>query len=292
MEKEICEYDFKNPPRLTKDNILFIKMLNEDFSKRLSLWFSNRLQEEIIIKEKDSQQIHYTDFITKHSYPTILCILSQSPLSSFSIIWIKPSLVFYLIDRSLGGKGGEVIINREITSVEKEVLKRFVMEFTKILSDVWLSVLKIDFKLEDIITNPSNFKGIEDNELVIMTNFKIKIKEREEDFSLCLPFISVEPYLDKLTTKPKEEKKISEASSKAIESIFLPIVALLGKTTLTIDDILKLSSGDVLKLSTKVSDGIILSAGEKPRFAGNPGISGGNIAVQIKRVIMEEQGSI
>lgn len=291
MEKDIYDYDFKNPPRLNKDNILFIKMLNEDFSKRLSNWFSNRLQEEVVIKEKDSQQIHYTSFVAKYSYPTILCILSQNPLSSFSILWIKPNLAFYLIDRSLGGKGGEVIINREITSVEKEVLKRFFMEFIRILSDVWLSVLKIDFKLEDIITNPSNFKGIGDNELVIMTNFKIKVKEREEDFSFCLPFISIEPYLDKLTTKPKEEKKTSETPFLAIESVSIPIIASLGKTTLTIDDILKLSSGDVLKLSTKVSDGIILSAGEKPRFIGNPGISGGNIAVQIKRVVMEEKGS-
>lgn len=286
MEKEIYDYDFKNPPKLTQDNILAIKILYEDFSKRLSTWFSNRFQEEIIVKWGNTQQMHYTDFIAKYPYPTILCILSQNPLSSFSIVWIKPSFAFYLVDKSLGGKGEEVAINREITLVEKEVLKMFLKEFTRMLSEVWISVCKIDFTLQDIITNPATFKAISENELVILTNFKIMIKEREEGFSFCLPFISIEPYLERLTTKPqKKEETQSEVPLKMLEAISIPIVAILGKTRLTIDDILRLSCGDVLKLSTKVSDGIVLMAGEKPRFIGNPGISGGNIALCIKEVL-------
>lgn len=288
MGKKITDYDFRNPERLTKDNILALNTLHEDFKKRLLAWFSNRLQEEVLIEGEDSQQIHYANFIAKYPYPTILCVLSQNPLSSFSIVWIKSSLAFYLVDKFLGGKGEEITINREITSVEKEVLKKFLSEFIKILSDVWLSVCEIDFKLENILTNPSSFKAIPENEVVIMTNFKIKIKEREEGFSFCLPFISIEPYLDRLTTKPREGKKEKSAPLKMVESISLPIIALLGKTTLTIDDVLKLSCGDVLKLSTRVSDGIILSTQDTPRFVGNPGISGGNISVQIKKVLKEE----
>ncbi|MEW6679454.1 MAG: FliM/FliN family flagellar motor switch protein [bacterium] len=289
MEKEIYDYDFRNPPRLTKDNIISLKTIYEGFSKKTGAWLSNRLGEEATIETGDSLQTDYSSFISKYPYPTILGLISQAPLTSLSIIWLKPSLAFYLIDKFLGGKGGSIEIDREITSVEREVLKKVLDELISFLKQVWASVCEIDFKLEDIATNPLSLKAISPNEIVLKTDFKIKIKEREENFSLCLPFISIEPYLDRLTTKPKEEKKTKEMTSTTIGLISLPVVALLGKTKLTIGEVLNLSCGDVLKLPARVSDGVVLWAGGKERFIATPGISGGNMAVQIKKVLKEEK---
>ncbi|MEW6102571.1 MAG: FliM/FliN family flagellar motor switch protein [bacterium] len=288
MEKEIYDYDFRNPQRLTKDNIISLKTIYSEFSKKIGAWLSNRLQEEITIETEDSLQTDYSKFISKYPYPTILGLISQNPLTLNSIIGIKPSFAFYLIEKFLGGKGEGVEINREITSVEKEVLKKVLDEFINVLKQAWIGVCEIDFKLEDIATNPLSLKAISLNEIVIKTGFKIRIKEREENFSLCLPFISIEPYLDRLTTKPKKEKKEAETASATIEFIPIPVVALLGKTKLTMADVLNLSCGDVLKLPARVSDGVVLCAGGKERFIATPGVSGGNMAVQIRKVMKEE----
>jgi len=288
MDKEIFDYDFKNPQRLTKDNILAIKIIYEGFSKKIGAWLSNRLGEEVVIEEKDPLQTNFSSFISKYPYPTILGVISQNPLPSFSIIFLKPSLGFYLIDKFLGGVGEEIKINREITSVERKILEKILDEFIKLLREAWLGVLPIDFKLGDIITNPISLKAISPNETVIKTDFKIKIGEREEDFSFCLPFISIEPYLDRFTAKTGEEKRENVDALKTIGCISLPIVAILGRTKLTMGDVLRLSCGDVLRLSTKVSDGVVLTAEGKARFIGAPGISGGNIAVQIQKVLKEE----
>ncbi len=288
MEKEIRDYDFKNPERLTKDNIFALKLIYKEFGKRIGIWLSNRLREEVVIEGEDLLQTDYSSFISKYPYPTILGLISQSPLVSFSIIWIKSSLAFYLIEKFLGGKGEDIAIDREITNVEKGVLKKLLEELINILKDVWLGVCEIDFKLEDITTNPISLKVISQAEIVMKTSFKIKIKEREGEFSFCLPFISIEPYLNKLTTKPKDEKKVTSTGSKAIGSIFIPVVVELGRTKVTMADVLKLSCGDVLRLSNRVSDGVILSTGGKPKFIGNPGIASGNIAIQIQKVLKEE----
>ncbi|HAW50496.1 TPA: hypothetical protein DCX16_06075 [bacterium] len=289
MEKEIRDYDFRNPQRLTKENIFALRMIYDNFAKEISSWLSNRLREEILVEQDDPIQTNYLDFISKYQYPTILVVINQPPLEGQSIFWIKPSLAFYIIDKFLGGTGEDIEIKREITIAEKELLKKMMEGFFEGLKNAWVDVEKVDFSLSDIVTNPLSIKVLSDNDIVVKIKLMTKISEREEEICFCIPFISLESILNKLTTKPKEEEKPTSGIGNAVESISLPIVVELGKARITMGDVLKLSCGDVLRLSRKVSDGVVLNSGGKPRFIGNPGIYGGNIAVKITKVLKGDE---
>jgi len=287
-EKEIRDYDFRNPERLTRDNVLALKMVYEKFGQGISGYLSGQLRIEVKTEVEEPIQVLYSDFIAENPFPTILAIINHPPLPAASLIWFQPALIFYLLERFFGGKGEEVGINRQITDIEQQVVSGIAKEFLKHLKRAWEALSEIDFSLNQIMINPLSTQIVAPEELMIKTEIKIIMGDKEGKLACYLPFISIDPILAKLTTKPQtqgKEKEEAKGMERGINLIPLSVSAELGRVKVTMKEILNLAEGDVLRLSGKVSEGVVMNVANKPKFIGIPGISGGNIALQIKKVL-------
>ena len=287
-EKEIRDYDFRNPERLTRDNVLALKMVYEKFGQGISGYLSGQLRIELKAEIEEPTQVLYSNFIAENPFPTILAIINHPPLPAASLIWFQPALIFYLLERFFGGKGEEAGINRPITDIEQQVVSGIAKEFLKHLKRAWEGLSEIDFSLKQVMINPLSTQIVAPEELVIKTEMKIIMGDKEGKLACYLPFISIEPLLTKLTTKPQTQEKDKEEAKgmeKGINLIPLSVAAELGRVKVTMQEILNLTEGDVLRLSGKVSEGVVINVANKPKFIGIPGISGGNIALQIKKVL-------
>lgn len=219
-------------------------------------------------------------------------IIDHPPLKAQSLIWLQPALVFFLLDRLFGGKGEEIEVKREITEIEQQVVMNLTIEFLKYLRESWQDIEEIEFTPKEVVQNPLSAQIVAEEEVVIKTDLSVRVGEKEGELSYCMPFISIEPLLPKLTTKPKLIKEEGESVSsmrKGVDLIPVQIVAELGRTRVSMGDIMRLSPGDVLRLSTKVRDGVILNVAGKSKFSATPGTVSGNIAVQITKVLKEEK---
>ena len=287
-EKEIRDYDFRNPERLTRDNVLALKMIYEKFGQGISGYLSGQLRIEVKTEIGESTQVLYSDFTAENPFPTILAIVNHPPLPAASLIWFQPALVFYLLERFFGGKGEEVGINRAITDIEQQVVSGIAKEFLKHLKIAWAGLSEIDFSLKQVAINPLSAQIVAEEELVIKTEMKIIMGDKEGKLACYLPFISIEPLLTKLTTKPQtqeKEKGETKVMEKGINLVPLSVSAELGRVRVTMQDLLNLTQNDVLRLSAKVADGVVINVANKPKFIAVPGISGGNMALQIKKVL-------
>jgi flagellar motor switch protein FliM len=290
-EKEIRDYDFRNPERLTRDNVLALKMVYEKFGQGVASYLSVQLRIEVRAEVEEPRQVLYSNFIAENPFPTILALVSHPPLPASSLIWFQPALIFYLLERFFGGKGDEAGINRPITDIEQQVVSGIAKEFLKHLKRAWEGVSEIDFSLKQVMINPLSNQIVAPEELVIETKMKIIMGDKEGRLACYLPFISIEPLLAKLTTKPQtqeKEKEETKGMEKGINLVPLSVAAELGRVNVSMQDILNLTEGDVLRLSGKVADGAVINVANKPKFIGVPGISGGNIAIQIKSVIGDQ----
>ncbi|MBU1261578.1 flagellar motor switch protein FliM [bacterium] len=287
-EKEIRDYDFRNPERLTRDNLLSLKMIYERFGQGIAGYLSGQLRIETKVEIEEPRQVLYSDFIAENPFPTILALVNHPPLPAASLIWFQPALVFYLLERFFGGKGEEAGINRAITDIEQQVVSGIAREFLKHLKRAWERLSEIDFSLKGVVINPLSAQIVAAEELVIKTEMKIIMGDKEGKLACYLPFTSIEPLLTKLTTKPQtqeKEKGESKGMERGMNLVPLSVTAELGRVRVTMKDILNFAQGDVLRLSGKVADGVVINVANKPKFIGIPGISGGNIALQIKKVL-------
>ena len=77
--------------------------------------------------------------------------------------------------------------------------------------------------------------------------------------NVCLPFITLEPVMDKLNTKfwysnikKTDEEEYTEAIESLISRTSVPVKAYLGRSTVSIKDFSSLQMGDIIRLDSKV----------------------------------------
>ena len=69
----------------------------------------------------------------------------------------------------------------------------------------------------------------------------------------------------------------------------MPIKAVLGNSSISVNDFLGLQVGDIIRLDTKVDQELSVFVGRIKKFTALPGETGDDYAVRITSVIREEQ---
>jgi flagellar motor switch protein FliM len=116
--------------------------------------------------------------------------------------------------------------------------------------------------------------------------------------NLCFPTFALEEVLTKLTRQqvtagpvkmtPDKIRENIETIKKHMSKTYLPITAELGRTAITVRELLELREGDIIRLKNKITDEVIISIGGKKKFAGRPGMVDGKKAVKILRPLRDE----
>ena len=114
--------------------------------------------------------------------------------------------------------------------------------------------------------------------------------------NICLPYITLEPVMDKLNTKfwySNMQERAGMEYADAIESLIskaiVPVKAILGKSIISVNDFSGLQPGDIIRLDTKVNQELDVYVGDIKKFTALPGSTGEDYAVRITSVIREEQ---
>jgi flagellar motor switch protein FliM len=68
----------------------------------------------------------------------------------------------------------------------------------------------------------------------------------------------------------------------------VPVRAVLGKTSISVNDFIELQPGDVLPLDTGVNDDMEILVGNLLKFYATPGVKKNKVAVKISKVLKRE----
>lgn len=113
--------------------------------------------------------------------------------------------------------------------------------------------------------------------------------------NMCIPYLSIEKVLDKLVVQywfqNDDEALIAESRVKmeeGIQKVDIEVFAELGNTNIIVDDFLKLTKGDIIKLDNKSSSPIKVYVGDEECYYAKPGVTGKNMGVAILDIIDKE----
>lgn len=297
VQKKIRVYDFKRPNKFSKDQIHSLQNIHENYCRALTTYLSGHLHSVIETKVLSIEQITYDEFIRSLPNPTILGIFSLNPLEGTLLMEMSPGLAFAIIDLLLGGEGNTAEKNRDLTEIESSIIEHRLSQMIEMLEESWDEVAELKPQFMTLETNPSFTQIVAPNEMVVLITIEVKVGEALGMVNFCLPYLVVEPILDKLSTfflfstqaKVRSPEQV-QAIRKKIEWAKIDMTALLGHTEILVRDLIELAPGDVIPLQQGVESPLSIYVGSYRKFRGAPGLNGEHLAVQLTEILEEEGG--
>jgi flagellar motor switch protein FliM len=291
-KQKVKPYDFRRPQKFSKDHIRTLELIHDNYARIISNYLTAQVRSNVKVRIESVQQITYEEFIHSVSNPTILTIFKMPPLSGSILFETNPQFVFEIVDVLLGGNGMGKYKLREFTDIDKNIIKHVNNGLISNLKLAWEDVLEVQPEIEGLETNPALNQTLAPNEPVALITFSVDMGSSNTFINICIPYLSIEKVLDKLVVQywfqENNENLLKESKEKLRERLNLVDVnlsAVLGDTSITVDEFLKLSVGDVIPLNVKSSEPVELEIENEPYFYAKPGVIGKNMGVQILDII-------
>lgn len=294
-EKQVKNYDFARPSKFSKEHLRTLEMIFENYGRLISTNLPVYLRKSVQVEVMNSEAVIYSEFSNALSNPVLLGVVDMQPLSGNIIIEMASNLGYTMVDRMLGGVGQPLEKNRDFSEIELLIIERIMTVCVELLSDPWQNVVEIHPRLERIETNSQFAQIISPSEMIALVSINIRIGDIEGLMNIGLPFMTLEPVMDKLNTKfwyssikKGDEVEYTEMIQDMISKAPVPIKAYLDKSTVSVQDFTNLQIGDIIRLDSKVDKELDVYVGNIRKFTALPGASGKQYAVRVTSVIGEE----
>jgi flagellar motor switch protein FliM len=287
--RRVVPYNFRRPDRLSKEQVRALYLLHDLFSHSLSssLPIFLRTISEVTLISVEQQA--YVEYLYGLPDPTAIFTLSMHPLQGVSVLELNPSLAFPVIDRLLGGKGETIASTRAVTEIEQKILEGFLKIVIDDLREAWKPVVDLDMLIVGRETRPQLLQIVAPNEVVLSIVFHVQVGEARGMMSLCVPALILEPIIQKFNQSFYSRNRDAPVEQTAallnvLSSVTFPVAAELHGTSATMEDLLCLAPGDVLRLDHRVDQPIEISVGGLVKFMGELTAMEGRSSVHITGV--------
>ena len=295
-EKHVKNYDFARPAKFSKEHLRTLEIVFENYGRLLTTNLPVYLRKAVQVEVMSSEAVTYQEFTNALSNPVLLSIVSVAPLPGTIIIEMAENIGYAIVDRMLGGVGNPLDKTREFSEIELLILERILYTCVNLLREPWSNVCEIHPKLDRMDTNSQYAQIVSPTEMIALVTLNIKIGGVEGLMNICLPYLTLESVMDRLNAKfwysnlqEKDETVYADTIESLISRVQIPIKAVLGNSSISVDDFINLQVGDIIRLDREVDSDLNVYVGNIKKFTALPGATGNNYAVRITSVIREEE---
>ncbi len=294
-ELHLVAYDFRRPERVSKEQLKGLQSLFEAFAREVSILFPPFLRTVVRVDLTSIDQLTYDEFILSVARPTSLAIVNMSPLEGTAVIEMSPSMVFPIVDRVLGGRGSTLPEPRELTEIEDRIIQRIVMMMLDSLKRSWEQLIEFSLSVLQQENDPLIVQIVAGSEMVVLVGYEIHIGESVGTMNFCIPLMVLNPILDQISQQAHFSRKMSPDVARQTRNIIERIVrrstvqldAVLGETSLTLQQVAHLQAGDIIQLNSSPYEPITVEVGGVRRFKAIRGRRGEQSAVQLIAITRE-----
>jgi len=292
-DRKIKEYDFKNPKKITKEQLKMINSIYEHFSRYLSSYFSGILREycEINVVSMDEQP--YFEYNNSLPDAVLIGALEVKPIEGLVLVDFSNSISFSLIERLLGGNGEGKVPERDFTEIETTLMTKIFRQIAVYMQEAWSGVMGVEASLKQIETNARLVQSVPMEEVVVLIITEVTIGSVSGTINFCIPCINLESILEQLSQNKKNGKRAADSKEDTNKETMLsnvkrtPLVgdAVFGGTMLTLKDVMNLQVGDVIKIDQDVRSEVRIDIGGRTWFYGIPGLHRNKKVIKVSRVL-------
>ena len=289
-EGGVRSYNLGTQERIVRGRMPTLELINERFARYLRIGLFNYMHRTTEISVGPIRVQKYSEFIRNLVVPTNLNLVAAKPLRGTSLFVLDPNLVFLVVDNMFGGDGRfhTRVEGRDFTPTEQRIIRGLLNVVFSEYSRSWKPVYDLSFEYIRSEMN-SQFANIATpSEIVISTTFSLEFGGTAADMHICFPYSMVEPIRDLLYSSMQSDQLSTDQRwivmlRRQLKDAEVEIAAHIATTTVSLGQILKMKTGDIIPLS--IPDKIIAKVDDIPLMECAYGQQGGQYALKIERFI-------
>jgi len=284
----IKPYDFKNPDQLSKSARRTLERIHYTFAKYLSQFLNDHLRMNVQVNYISNAHMSDTEYLESLPNPSCLYTFPVEKYEKNILFEIQPQLIYFLVDRVLGGPGKLLEINRELTAIEQRIMERLLKKLITQFQSAWSVVEDISMDVGNYYSNPNFVQLADSGESVVSISLEVNFAQNVALFNVAYPYYLIDRLLEKVENEQVEISQVNSIDERRIlkrnlEKTHVPISVNLGETRLSFQELMNLREGDVLFLDQKTTDLLPLYVGTKAKFLGKAGIMKKRLAFKVMK---------
>jgi flagellar motor switch protein FliM len=285
-------YDFTNQERIIRGRMPGLEIANDSFARLFRGSMSSLVMKFIDISIQGVEIIKFSDFIKTIPVPSSINLFKMDPLKGLSLLVLEAPLVFAFIEFFFGGATAKHIKSegRAFTAIEQRVIQKIVKLALKDMGTAWHGIAQINPEYVNSEINPQFVTIVTPAEIVISVEVLIEIEDFSGKMFFCFPYSMLEPLKEKLYSgihgnKFEMDRRWAEVMEENLMKMYVNVTAEVGSMVINFKDVMNFEAGTVLNLGKSITNELVVRVENSAKFKGTPGISRGNQAIKLTRII-------
>ncbi|MFW6162400.1 MAG: flagellar motor switch protein FliM [Planctomycetota bacterium] len=284
--RTVQAFDFRQPARLSPQQSRTLQQRHDVAASALATVLTDAVGAPVEVSLVAVEAVTFGAFNGALSAPACIQTFRADPGGHRGLLCLDAPLAFAVIERLLGGKGQALEQPRPLTAIEQAVVAGPLDRLLGRLAEVWRGVAPVALTPEALALSPKAAHILDGRDIVLQVLFAVGGDVCVGDMSLCVPL----PFVHQML--PQDEPGLPEgeraARCEAVEALRRALAAApvrvgveLGRTAITVLELLRLRPGHVVTLDRQVGDPLDVTVERAPYLAGRPGLVGHKLGVQI-----------
>jgi flagellar motor switch protein FliM len=286
-------YNVASNERIVRGRMPTMEVINERFARLLRVSMFNLVRKSADVSVGQVRVIKFVDFIRNLVLPTNMNLIQAKPLRGNALFIFDPNLVFMVVDSMFGGDGRfhSRVEGREFTHTENRIIQNILGAVFEAYTKAWEPVYPLEFEFVRSEMNPQFANIATPNELVVVSTFEIDFNEVGGAVNICLPYSMIQPIRELLFSAMQGDhlsgdQNWNEQMAKQIKSADIELVAVLGETKMSVEELMKVRVGDILPLT--IAENIQAFVNNVPVMECKYGIFDNHYSIKVENILSNE----
>ena len=293
------KYDFASPRKFTRERIKMLGGIFENYARVINSRLNAILRTTCEITVESIEEQRYYEFSNALGEGDVLGLIDVEidgkEEDNPTLFYISTQTALCMMDRMMGGEsnGVEVKSDYKYTDLELRLYEELATDLVDVLGTSWNNYLPMEFFFRKVDENPTLNQLLGLDEIVVIVDMKVQLAGVTGRMSICLSGEMLTNVFEEINREnPTRKASLEDRSADILERLRdsnLEVVAALGKTQMSLNDLYHLNVGDVVDLGCAKDSTIYLEIGGYNWFKGRMGTHDKNIAVMIDEVCDETE---
>ena len=287
-------YDFKRPNTISREKKRMLEKLYETTAYHMSKELTDYLKASAKVSLDSIDELSFGIF--KNTCPELVFIetIRLTPMQGFGCITMDLGLCLSIIERAFGGHGKSQSLVRKLTDIEIAILDEIITIILEKIKSAWAAFVEINWKISETAMESRYLNIASEAEVLLVISFTVNLDYSFGEMKLCVPVSGMEHTLEKFadSNSPFNSKEICEKSAeslnKLVRDLKVVVTGVLDETNVTVDDLINLKEGDVMRLNSKITDDLGIRVEGVSKFNGKLGLLGSKKAMQITSSVEDQ----
>jgi len=285
-----------NSGTVSYERLPMLEVVLDRLVRILTTSLRNFTSENVELTLSEIASIRFGDYLDALPLPAMIAVYKAIEWDNYGLLTVDGPLIYSVVDVLLGGRRGAAVRveGRPFTSIERALLARLIRIVLADMSTAFEPLSRVEFRYERLETNPRFAAIARPSNAAVRFRIKIDIDGRGGLLEILTPYATLEPVRDLLLQMFMGEKfghdSIWETHlARQLLVTAVELEALLDEQTLPLGEVMGLTVGSTLTLSTRPDTQVTLRCGQVPLLRGQVGRRGDHIAIRIDERIGSQE---